>query len=355
MTCQIGCQKMANLGVPMQLQTGLSPRQKAAVIVRLLLDDEDATSLSQLNTDNQTLVAEAMADMEIVDRQTRDAIITEFCDNLEAVGVTFPGDMDGTLAMLGSRLSDVSADHLRRIAATSGHGDPWTRIAALSGETVLRLANAEAVELVALMLSKLPVERASETFVALPRDRARAVAQAMSMTAGVSPQALQRVGLILLQAAEAIPRPAISTPATERMGAILNFATADLRDEVLGALEEQDVGFAGSVRKAIFIFAHIPTRIEARDIPRITREVDQAVLIRALAGTTPADTATADFILANLSQRMADGLREEREALGKLRARDIEEAMNEVVAVVRRMADAGDLTLILPSDEEADD
>ena len=320
--------------------------------MRLLLDDEDAGSLSQLNTDNQTLLAEAMAGMELVDRQTRDAIITEFCDNLEAIGVTFPGDLDGTLAMLGGKLSDVSADQLRRMAASAGHGDPWPRVAALPAESILRLANSEAVELVALMLSKLPVERASEMFISLPRDRARAVAQAMSMTSGVSPQALQRVGLILLQAAEAIPKPAISTPATERMGAILNFATSDLRDEVLGALEEQDTDFAGSVRKAIFIFAHIPSKIEARDVPRITREVDQAVLVRALSGTSPGDTAAADYILANLSQRMADGLREEREALGKLRARDVEEAMNEVVAVIRRLVEDGTLTLILPRDEE---
>lgn len=345
---------MANLGVSMQPQTGLSPRQKAAVIVRLLLDDDDATSLSQLNTDNQTLVAEAMAGMEIIDRQTRDAIINEFCDSLEAIGVTFPGDLDSTLAMLGGKLSDISADQLRRSAATSGHGDPWARIAEFSPEIILRLANSEAIELVALMLSKLPVERASETFITLPRDRARAVAQAMSMTSGVSPQALKRVGLILLQAAEAIPRPAISTPATERMGAILNFATSDLRDEVLDALEEQDTGFAGSVRKAIFIFAHIPTRIETKDIPRITREVEQAVLIRALSGTSPEDVATADFILENLSQRMADGLREERESLGKVRARDAEEAMNEVVAVIRRMTEDGSLTLILPQDDPAD-
>lgn len=338
----------------MRAQDGLSRRQKAAVIVRLLLDDEDAASLSRLNTNSQTLVAEAMASMEIIDRQTRDAIITEFCDNLEAVGLTFPGDLDGTLAMLGGKLSDASADHLRRMAAVSGHGDPWARISALPADAIEKLANSEAVELVALMLSKLPVERASEAFVALPRDRARAVAAAMSMTSGVSQQALQRVGLILLQAAESVPKPAISTPAAERVGALLNFATADLRDDVLGALEEQDQGFAGGVRKAIFIFAHIPTRIEPKDIPRVTRQVDQAVLVRALAATAPEDIETANFILDNLSQRMAEGLREERDTLGKLRARDIEDAMNEVVAAIGKMTELGELTLIQPLDEEED-
>ena len=95
----------------------LSQRQKAAVIVRLLLDDDEASGLARLDSDSQTLVAEEMARMELVDRDTRDAVITEFCDRLESVGVTFPGNLDGTLAMLGARLSEDSVDRLRRLSA----------------------------------------------------------------------------------------------------------------------------------------------------------------------------------------------------------------------------------------------
>lgn len=336
----------------MTIQTGLSQRQKAAVIVRLLLDDDQASGLSRLDSESQTLLAEEMARMELIDRQTRDAIITEFCDRLESVGVTFPGNLDGTLAMLGTQLSEDSSDRLRRRAAVSGKGDPWPRIAALPPSAIAALAVSEAVEMVALMLSKLPVEAASDLFVALPRERARAVAQAMSMTAGVTPESLHRVGLILLQAAEALPRPAISTPATDRMGAILNFATADLRDDVLSSLDSHDADFAGGVRKAIFIFAHIPARVLPRDIPRIVREVEQPTLVRALAAQGEGETATAEFILANLSQRMGDALREERNDLDRLRPSDIEEARNEVVAAIRRLQEAGEITLLLPQDDD---
>ncbi|MGR3248099.1 MAG: flagellar motor switch protein FliG [Paracoccus sp. (in: a-proteobacteria)] len=336
----------------MSNQIGLSQRQKAAVIVRLLLDDDEVSGLDRLTADDQTLLAQEMAGMQLVDRQTRDAVITEFCDSLESVGVTFPGGLDGTLAMLGKRLSDDSSDRLQRAAAIAGKSDPWARLCKLPKDSLIALATTESIELVALMLSKLPVEAASATFMGLPRDRARAVAQAMSMTSGVTPEALRRVGLVLLQAAEALPKPAISTPATDRMGAILNFATADLRDEVLGALDERDVDFADGVRRAIFIFAHIPDRIEPRDVPRIVRELDQPVLVRALSGTAEADVAAADFILSNLSQRMADGLREEREALGKLRPKDVDEAMTEVVSAIRRLEETAQLTLRLPQDDE---
>lgn len=145
----------------------------------------------------------------------------------------------------------------------------------------------------------------------------------------------------------------MATPATDRVGAILNFATADLRDEVLEALEQEDAGFAGGVRRAIFIFAHIPKRVEPRDIPRITREVDQAVLVRALSAPSGPDAEAAEFILSNLSQRMAEGLREEIEALGKIPQREIEAAGNEVVAAIRRLEEQQELTLIpLETEEE---
>ena len=337
----------------MTMYTGLSQRQKAAVIVRLLLDDGEASSLSRLDSESQTLLAEAMAGMGVIDRQTRDAIISEFCDRLESVGVTFPGDLDGTLAILGAQLSADSTDRLLRRAVIEGRGgDPWQRIGVLPAHAILSLAGSEAVEMVALMLSKLPVERASEIFTTLPRERARAVAQAMSMTAGVTPESLHRMGVILLQAAMALPKQAMSTPTTDRMGAILNFATADLRNDVLDNLDQHDPEFAGSVRKAIFIFAHIPARVLPRDVPRIMREVDQPVLVRALAATGEGEAAAAEFILANLSQRLADILREERNDLGRLRASDIDGAKNEVIAAVRRLEESGDITLALPQDDD---
>ncbi|MFN3524569.1 MAG: FliG C-terminal domain-containing protein [Paracoccus sp. (in: a-proteobacteria)] len=330
----------------------LNQRQKAAIIVRLLLEDEEGVSLERLTGDSQTLLAEEMAGMEMIDRRTRDAVIEEFCDILESVGVTFPGDLDGTLAMLGSTISEDSSDRLRKAAATEGKADPWARIAALPSETIVALACSEPPELVALLLSKLPVERASDAFVALPRERARSVAMAMSMTAGVNTAALRRVGMVLLQAADALPRPAIPTPATSRMGAILNFASPDLREDVLVTLDGSDPNFAEGVRKSIFIFSHIPARLNPRDVPRVLREIEQPVLLRALSATVEEDAAAAEFLLSNLSQRMADGLREEMATLGKLRTKEIEDSMTEVVSAIRRLEAADEIKLAMPQDDE---
>lgn len=335
----------------MTVQTGLSPRQKAAIIVRLLLDDDDGVTLDNLNGERQALLFEEMARMDLIDRQTRDDVISEFCDHLESVGVTFPGDLDGTLEIMSDRLSKDSSDRLRRLVMMTGNGDPWPRILELSQEDIQSLADGEAVELIAVMLSKLPVEQAARTYTAMDPERARQVAQAMAMTRDISPQALRRVGLVLAQAADALPRPAIETKACDRMGDMLNFANADLRANVLEMLDEQDREFALDVRRAIFVFAHIPKRVEPRDVPRIVRDMNQQVLLRALSQSSGEEAATAEFILSNLSQRMSENLRDEIASLGNVAPQDAEAATNEVVVLIRRLAAEGELTLIPPKDD----
>lgn len=202
------------------------------------------------------------------------------------------------------------------------------------------------------MLSQLPVEKAAATYSALERERARMVAQSMSLTRNIAPQALRRIGLVLAQAADALPRPAMETPASDRMGDMLNFASSELRDDILEMLDNEDAEFAVDVRRAIFIFAHIPKRVEPRDIPRIIREVDQATMLKALSQKSEEEAAAAEFILSNLSSRMADGLREEIADLGTISPEEAEAAANEVVATIRRLQMDGELKLILPKDDE---
>ena len=138
----------------------------------------------------------------------------------------------------------------------------------------------------------------------------------------------------------------------DRVGAILNITPSVMRDEVLKGLEETDAGLAEQVRKTIFTFAHIPARILARDVPKVLRGIDQPTLVMALAGARGPGAEAAEFILANLSQRMAATLREEMAALPKIRDRDADAAQTALVSSIRDLAEAGELVMI--ADEEED-
>lgn len=324
----------------------LTPRQKAAVIVRLLLSEGAELPLTQLSDDAQTALTEQIAAMKMIDRDTLLEVVEEFHQTLDQVGLAFPGGLDGALSMLGGHLSAGAANRLRRIAGTGSRIDPWERVAGLSCEQLLPVLGEESTEVGAVMLSKLSVAKAAELLGKLPGDKARRIAYAVSLTGNVAPETVLRIGHSLATQLDAVPAKAFDAGPVERVGAILNFSAAATRDEVLLGLEEEDAAFAEQVRKAIFTFTNIPGRVDPRDVPKILRGLDQVVLITALAGAKGEDAKASEFILASISQRMAGNLRDEMANLTKIKAKDAEEAMSAVVNAIREMEAAGELYLL---------
>lgn len=331
----------------------LSPRQKAAVIVRYLLTEGTSLPLSSLPEHVQAALAEQMGQMRLIDRATLDDVVTEFLAELESVGLAFPGGIEGALAMMDGHISHSAAQRLRRMSSTSSKIDPWERITALPPDRLLPILLNEAVEVGAVMLSKLPVGKAAELLGKLPGERARRVAYAVSMTGNVDPETVRRIGAALLAELDNQPPRAFDQGPVERVGAILNVSPTLTRDDVLIGLEAEDAAFAAEVRKAIFTFTHIPARLNPRDTPKITRLVEQSQLVTALAAAIgkPGLEAAAEFILANISQRLAQGLREEMGNRGRVKDKDAEEAMTAIIAAIRTLEASGEITLIQPEEE----
>ena len=330
-------------------------RQKAAIIVRLLLAVGDQVPLRDLPDHLQAALTEQIGRMRVVDRATLDAVVEEFLALLDSIGLSFPGGIDGALQMLDGQISATAAGRLKRLSGASSKADPWDRIAALESEKLLPVLAEESAEVGAVMLSKIAVSRAAELLGKLPGERARHIAYAMGQTGEIDPETVRRIGLSLAVQLESRPLRAFEAEPHERIGAILNVSPATTRDEVLSGLAEADQGLAERVRKSIFTFADIAERIEGRDISRVIRGVEQAALVNALAGArTEADTASAEFILANMSQRMAATLRDEMAERGKVREKDAEAAMTSIVSAVRKLVDAGELVLRMTADAEED-
>jgi flagellar motor switch protein FliG len=139
----------------------------------------------------------------------------------------------------------------------------------------------------------------------------------------------------------------------ERVGAIFNSSTTLTRDDMLEGLQETDKTFATTVHKAIFTFANIPTRVVARDVPRILRDVDPDELVLAISGAKVAGMqASADYILENMSGRMATQLREDVEKVGTPKAALAKAAMENFVNAIRELEAVGEITLLVEEEAE---
>ncbi|MFN3211119.1 MAG: flagellar motor switch protein FliG [Roseovarius sp.] len=335
----------------------LTRRQKAAIIVRFLINEGADVPLQDLPEDLQRRLTEQMGAMRYVDRSTLADVVAEFASEVEAMGLTFPRGVAGALSALDGRISPQTASRLRKEAGVRQFGEPWEQVRTAGTDDLLDILQSESTEVAAVLLSKLDVARAAELLGKLPGDIARRIAVAMSQTGAVTPDAVDRIGLSLAAQLHNVPETAFADGPVERVGAILNYSPAATRDDVLIGLDESDQSFAAKVRKAIFTFVNIADRLNPIDVPKITRDVDQAALVQALAhaGTADDTRTSAEFILENMSKRMADALREEVETLGKVKPKDGEAAMTEVVNVIRRLEASGELQLIVPDEENEEE
>ena len=331
----------------------LSHRAKAAIVVRLLLNEGADIPLEDLPEDLQARLTEQMGAMRTVSRDVLHSVVSEFASELSNIGLSFPGGLIGALSALDGKISRDTAERLRKEAGVRDQGDPWDRLRGLEPSALLEMIENESTEVIAVVLSKLEVSIAAQVLGLLPGPRARQITYAVSLTNSVTPAAVARIGLSLASQLDDVPMRAFDTEPLERVGAILNSSTAITRDDMLGGLDETDQGFANAVRKAIFTFENIPARINPRDVPRIMRDADPAQVVVALAGAQGAELEdVVTFILGNMSSRMADQLREEIAEQGQIKPAQAEEAMSAIVAVIRQLEAAGELVLINPDDAD---
>jgi len=226
----------------------LTRRQKAAIIVRFLINEGADVPLQSLPEELQRSLTEQMGAMRYVDRSTLADVVAEFASEVEAMGLTFPRGVAGALTALDGRISAQTASRLRKEAGVRQFGEPWEQVRTADTDDLLGILQSESTEVAAVLLSKLDVARAAELLGKLRGETARRITIAMSQTGAVTPDAVDRIGLSLAAQLHNVPETAFPDSPVERVGAILNFSPAATRDDVLMGLDESDQSFAAKVR-----------------------------------------------------------------------------------------------------------
>lgn len=320
--------------------------EKAAIVVRFLMNEGANIPLDTLPENLQAELTQQMGSLRRIDRTTLVAVIEEFANELEQTGLTFPAGVAGALNALDGKISANAAAQIRKRTGVRPSGDPWEKLKALEPEKLLTLIKEESTEVAAVLLSKIDVKKAAQMLGEMPGERARRITYAVSLTNSVTPDAVDRIGRALMAQMQDEPIRAFESQPVDRIGAILNSSRTVTRDAVLEGLDSEDQDFATEVRKAIFTFKHIVERVDARDVGSVLKSVANDTLVTALAGATNDLTKpSAEFILANISSRMADQLREAIEERGDVSDEDGENAMSEVVSGVRELAQSGEILL----------
>jgi flagellar motor switch protein FliG len=131
------------------------------------------------------------------------------------------------------------------------------------------------------------------------------------------------------------------TGGVESVVEVLNGVDRTTEKTILDSLEQKDPELAEEIKKRMFVFEDIVT-LDNRSIQRVIRECENEDLLLALKVSSD---EVKEIIFRNMSQRMADSMKEEMEYMGPVRLREVEEAQSRIVSIIRRLEDSGEIII----------
>lgn len=331
----------------------LTQRQKAAIIVKLLLGGGISVDDLDLDADAIWKITNSMAGLGVVGKDIVDAVTAEFILEMERMGLVFERDIDGSLKAMEAQIDPETYVKIKERQSGTVEDSAWLYISKTDAEVLAPRISAENPQVGAVILSKLNAQKSAEIVGQIDQKSAEAILAAITKTTSVKPAIVNRIGIALassLQNKGGVG--AFEESAAERIGAILNVSGSDFRDQVLGVFEIDDPESASQIRRLMFTFEDIPSRIVGRDISKVLRGVDDETLVMALSGAAITAPAVKDFIMSNISSRLAEQIEESIQERGVTKPKDADSAMTQVVISIKALEKSGEITLIVPEEED---
>lgn len=329
---------------------GLTSQEKAAIILATLGPKKSAVLLRELDEERINTFAKTIRELKNIDPQTVDKVIDDFLVMLEAEeGVS--GGRDETRKFLQEVLEPEKVNRIMENIESSSTVI-WKALDEIDDDTVIEWLLNEHPQVAAIVLTKISSAKSARVLEKFEDTKAREIVFRMSKAAH-APEAVS-VKISEVVAREILPiaqMQAESMNPAELIAAVMNHVSSDVREAILGGMATDAPMLERDVRKIMFTYEDIATRVAPRDVGAIVKGVDEATLLRAFKAAEETSPETCEFILGNITKRLADRMREDVKDMDPVRKKDGETAQNEIVAAIVQMRDTGMINLIMEEEE----
>ena len=328
----------------------LHGRRKAAILCVSLGPERAAEVFRHLPQDVLESLTAETARTRDVDARDAEIVLAEVLENAQARGFVSGGGLAYTREVLVRAVGERRAEEILNRMATNFEGTPFDFLRMTPPDQISTFLRGEHPQTVALVLAHLPsAELAAKVIQELPPDEQADVAIRIATMDRTPPDVVIEISRVMEERLESVLQQEFaSVSGIESLAGILNSSDRTTERNILGFLGEKDAGLAEEVRSRLFVFEDL-LRLDDRTIQLVLKEVDSKDLALALRG---ASAEVNQRILANMSQRGAEMLREEMEFMPPQRRRVVEQAQSAIVAVVRRLDEAGAIVIARGSDED---
>ncbi len=325
----------------MLMPTKLNGLQKAAVILITLGADLSAKVLKKnFNDEEIERITGEISLFENIPREIQRAVMEEFMQLMQAREYLMRGGFDYAKDLLEKAVGQQKAVEILEKVAVNIQNVPFSSLRKTEPKHLFNFIRDEHPQTMALILTYLHPEQASMILAALPPELQADVARRVAIIDRISPEVIKEVeGVLEKKMSMIIPHHEQQAGGVKTLVNILNRVDRSTEKTILEELETNDPELADEIRKLMFVFEDI-IKLHDVAIQRVLREVDQKDLAKAMRGS---NEEVAGRIYKNMSKRAADMLREEIQFMGPVRLKDVEEAQQRIVQVIRRLDEAGEI------------
>ncbi|SER54940.1 flagellar motor switch protein FliG [Salisediminibacterium halotolerans] len=320
----------------------LTGKEKAAILLISLGPDVSAHVYKHLSEEEIEKLTLEIAGVRKVEQNTKEEVLDQFHQLAVAQDYITQGGIGYAKDVLEKALgADDAMEIINRLTSTL-QVRPFDFARKSDPQQILNFIQNEHPQTIALILSYLSSEQSGQILSDLPQELQADVAKRIAVMDSTSPEIVNEVENILeKKLSSTVTQDYTQAGGIESVVEVLNSVDRSTERTILDSLEIQDPELAEEIKKRMFVFEDIVT-LDNRSIQRVIRDVENEDLQLSLK---VASDEVKETVFNNMSQRMSETFKEEMEYMGPVRLRDVEESQTRIVAVIRRLEEAGEIVI----------
>ena len=316
--------------------------QKAAILLIALGPERSADIFKHLKEDEIEELTLEIANTRSVSPQVKEDVLNEFYQICLAQQYIAEGGIGYAKELLDKALGEDRAQEVITKLTASLQVRPFEFVRKTDPSQLLNFIQDEHPQTIAMILSYLTSAQAALVIGALPPEKQADVAKRIAMMDRTSPDVIKEVERVLEKKLSSLVNQDYTiVGGVDAIVNILNTVDRTTEKHIMESLEIEEPELADEIRKKMFVFEDI-LLLDDRAIQRVLRDVDNADLGVALKA---ANEEVQNVIFKNLSKRLAAMIKEDMDFMGPVRMKDVEEAQQKVVSVIRKLEDSGEIVI----------
>jgi flagellar motor switch protein FliG len=323
---------------------GLSTLRKAAMLMVVLGEQTSAELLQHLSEEEVQKVSREVAKISSISSDTAERVLEEFHHITTAGDYVARGGIEFARKLLLRAFHPEQAKRLleRLQKALGSEAASFDAIQNADPQQLAKFIHSEHPQTIALVLSHLTTPQAAALLMSLPSELRSDVAVRMASLDQISPEIILKIAGVIGQKLKALGEfSRESYGGVRAVAEVLNRLDSTSSREILEDIDRQDTNVAETIRHLMFVFEDL-LLIDQIGLKELLGKVDRKLLTLALKGTSE---LLRNHILSCMSQRGGEMLKEDMEALGPVKIKDVEAAQQQIIAVVRQLESEGVLSL----------